>query len=255
MWLSSGTPEDPANDTVMEQHGADALFSTVKRLMHAIRTEDDEAQQDAMHRMIDIANPWMIRRWSESKMANGKPLVRMPKVIAHLVDLEWTEDKQAKLNALVERYTSYGSSGAWRVHPWQLACFSLVLGDTKDCNDVSGQRYDEWALDAWVNSLIFQWLRETFLPILVKELEEYPEPDEDDPSKVLLLPEQRRLENALPGAPPPPKAMRFCPLPGQFRHLKLWLMEYFADHGDIVHMHAEMGNDERTDMQLKIQDS
>jgi len=52
MWLFSGAPEDPEEETVMEMHGADALYSAVKSLMHVIRTEDQDAQQDAAHRMI-----------------------------------------------------------------------------------------------------------------------------------------------------------------------------------------------------------
>jgi hypothetical protein len=108
----------------------------VKSLIHAIRTDDQDAQQDAAHRMIQIVKPWMIRRWSELKLANGKPLVRIPKENAHLVDLEWTEDEQAKLKTHVERFTSRHTSGAWRVHRWHLPCFSLVLGDTEDWNDV-----------------------------------------------------------------------------------------------------------------------
>jgi hypothetical protein len=32
-------------------------------------------------------------------------------------------------------------------------------------------------------------------------------------------------------------------------------MMYFADHLDIFHMYAEMGNDERTETQLKFLDS
>ena len=87
----------------MEKHGAEALYSTVKSLMHAIRTKDEEAQQDAAHWMIQIAKPWTIRRWSESKLANGKPLLRIPKEKAHLIDLEWTEEEQAHLMTLVER--------------------------------------------------------------------------------------------------------------------------------------------------------
>jgi len=63
MWLFSGAPEDPEDETVMEKHGADALYSAVKSLMHAIRTEVQEAQQDAAHWMIQIAKPWTIRRW------------------------------------------------------------------------------------------------------------------------------------------------------------------------------------------------
>jgi hypothetical protein len=45
-------PEDPEDDTVMAMHGADALYSAVMSLMHAIWTEDQDAQQDAAHRMI-----------------------------------------------------------------------------------------------------------------------------------------------------------------------------------------------------------
>jgi len=62
MWLFSGTPEDPEDDTVMEKHGADALYSAVKNLIHAIRTKDEEAQQHVAHRMIQIAQPWTIRQ-------------------------------------------------------------------------------------------------------------------------------------------------------------------------------------------------
>jgi hypothetical protein len=37
--------------------------------------------------------------------------------------------------------------------------------------------------------------------------------------------------------------------------LKWWLIKFFVDHLDIFHMYAEMGNYERTEMQLKFQDS
>jgi hypothetical protein len=71
MWLFAGAPEDPEDETVMEMHGADVLYSALESLMDAIRTEDEEAQQDAAHGMIHIAKPWTIRRWSELKLANG----------------------------------------------------------------------------------------------------------------------------------------------------------------------------------------
>jgi len=93
-----------------------------------------------------------------------------------------------------------------------------VLGDTEDCNNVSGQRFNEWVLDTWVDSLIFRWLRESFLPSLINQHAEYSEPDEDDPLREALLPEQERHENGLPSAPPPENAVLFCHLPGQVRH-------------------------------------
>jgi len=155
----------------------------------------------------------------------------------------------------VESYTSWGTSEAWRVHRWQLACFLLVLGDTKNRNDGSGQSYDAWPLDTWLDSPIFRCLRETFLPMLVNEPVEYPKPEHDDKSSEALLPEQDRNEHALPGGPPPEEAVLFCPLPGRVPHLKCWQTKYFTYQVDIVHMYAEMGNDEHTEMQLKLPDS
>jgi len=92
--------------------------------------------------------------------------------------------------------------------------------------------------------------------MLVNESGEYPEPDEDEASNEALLHEPESLKSTLPRAPPPPqKAVLFCPLPGQVRHLKWWLTKFFADSMDIFYMFAEMGNDERTEMQLKFEDS
>jgi len=106
MWQFSGVPEYPEHDTVMEAHDAEALYSAVKSLMHAIRCEDEDTEQDVAHRIFQSAKPWTIRRWSESKVANGEPLVWIPKENPHLKDLEWTKEEQAKLKTVVKRYTS-----------------------------------------------------------------------------------------------------------------------------------------------------
>jgi hypothetical protein len=55
MWLFSGVPDDPEDDTEMEKHGAEAFYSAVKSLMHAIRTEATQAQDEMAHQMIHIA--------------------------------------------------------------------------------------------------------------------------------------------------------------------------------------------------------
>jgi hypothetical protein len=62
--LISGTPENPEADTVMERNLAEAFNSAVESLIHAIWTENEHAQQNVPHRMIPIARPWTIRRWS-----------------------------------------------------------------------------------------------------------------------------------------------------------------------------------------------
>jgi hypothetical protein len=128
-------------DTVMEMYGANARYSAVKSFMHSILTEDQDAQLNAAHRMIQISKLCTIRRWSDSKHMNGKPVVRLVQRNTHLVDLKWTEEEQATLKTLVERYTSQGASGVWRVHRWRLACFSLVLEDNMNRNEVSVKWY------------------------------------------------------------------------------------------------------------------
>jgi len=69
-----------------------------------------------------------------------------------------------------------------------------------------------------------------------------------------VLPEKQRHQNALPIALPPQKAVLFCSLCGQVHHFRWWLTKYFADHVDLFHMYAEMGNDEQAEMLLKFQD-
>jgi len=102
MWLFSGAPNDPEDKTVMEIDGAIALYSAVKSLIHAICTAHQGAQQDAAHRMIQIAKLWMIMRWSQSNLTGGKPLVWIRKENAHLVRLQWNGNDQASLKTVVE---------------------------------------------------------------------------------------------------------------------------------------------------------
>jgi len=52
MWLFSGAPADPEDKAVIDKHGAEELYSAVKSLMDAIRTEPQDAHQDAAQRMI-----------------------------------------------------------------------------------------------------------------------------------------------------------------------------------------------------------
>jgi len=116
MWLFLGVPRDPENDIVIEKDGAKALDSAVNSSMQAIWTDENDTQQNAAHWMIQIAKPWTIRKLSESKLGYGKPLVRIQKENAHLVDLERAYEDQAKSMTLAERYTSWVVSGVWRVH-------------------------------------------------------------------------------------------------------------------------------------------
>ena len=68
----------------------------------------------------------------------------------------------------------------------------------QDRNDIREEWSDEWPFGTWVDSLIFRWLRETFLPMLLNEPLEYPEPDEDNALRDALLPDRERHDHPLP---------------------------------------------------------
>ena len=52
MWLFSGVSEAPADDTVMDKHDTEAVYSGVNILIHSIRTKDEDTQQDDTQPMI-----------------------------------------------------------------------------------------------------------------------------------------------------------------------------------------------------------
>jgi len=102
-----------------------------------------------------------------------------------------------------------------------------------------------WSSDRW----------QTHLPMLVNQPAEYPEPDQDDASSEALLPEQENNENALSSASPPQKAVQYCSIPGQVRHLKGSPTKYLVDHMDLFHRYAEMVYEQCVEMQLTFQDA
>jgi hypothetical protein len=89
--------------------------------------------------------------------------------------------------------------------------------------------------------------------MLVNESAEYPKPDEDKASNEVLLHKPKSHKSTLPRTPPPPhKTVLLYPLPGHVHHLKWSLTQFFADNLDRFYMYAEMGHDERTEMQFKF---
>lgn len=87
MWLFSGVPQHPEKDTLMEKHSTEALYSTVKGVVNAIQTEDEEFQQNAAQQMIQIAKDSIIRRWSESNLTNLYITIWILEKNSHLVGL------------------------------------------------------------------------------------------------------------------------------------------------------------------------
>jgi len=254
MWLFKYAPEDPEHHTVIHKHGAEALYSTLKSFMHGIWTQYKEAEPDVAHPMIQIGNHWAIRWWLESRHLDGIPVNPIPMVNAHLIDPEWTEDVQTKLNTIVESRTTQGASVAWRVHWWRLAYCVLVLWDTKNCNDNSAKCYYEWSLNTNVDSPIVLWITVSIRPMIADESVQYPEHDEEEASGEALLHKQESNANALPNTSCSLMAVLFCPLSGRVHHMKWWLMKYFVDHVDIFHSCAEIGNNECKEIELTFLD-
>ena len=60
-------------------------------------------QLAAAQAMIDVVRPWTIRRWTESKLASGAPLISIPTEIIHHVLHEWTAEEQERLATTVGR--------------------------------------------------------------------------------------------------------------------------------------------------------
>jgi len=105
-----------------------------------------------------------------------------------------------------------------------------------------------------VNSPIFPWLRESFVPMLVNKAAQYSEPDQDVVSRAALLVEQVKYQNALPSVPPSQQMVLLCAHYSQVCYSMWWLTKYCVDHVDIFFISAEMGNEECTEMQLKFEE-
>jgi len=160
---------------------------------------------------------------------------------------------EGSLMAACMFFVSVGRQGGTQRHFWTMV-WSMATRYFGGIFDFPMTESD-LSVDTSVESSIFRWLRAIFLSILVNDPAECPTTDRDDGLREALLPDEEIHENALPSAPVAQKAVLLCPLPGQVHHLKWWLTKYFADHVDIFHQYPEMGNDERTEMELTFQDS
>ena len=97
----------------------------------------------------------MTRRWSKSKRSNEKLIFQIPRENVHLIDLELIDKEQEYLKTPLKRYTSWGTSTAWRVHSGWLACVSLILGNPEDCYDISAELHDASSFKTLVDIVIF----------------------------------------------------------------------------------------------------
>jgi hypothetical protein len=225
-WLFSNMPpeESLVDPIAVENHGPLATSAACKRLQASISSgKSPEEQQEASQAVIDAIHPWMIRRWSESRTASGAPLVPVPHAIHHPVSLEWTLPEQQEMGKVIARLKQQRLEGefgvAWRIHRWQLACFSMSLEASGD-REESGEWKVNWDDIQMEEGPIFRWLRSEFLPALIHNEAHDLLPGLNDDLVPIVVPTPSNL---------PQKAVFFCTLPGQVRHLSWWIHSHFNE--------------------------
>jgi hypothetical protein len=145
--------------------------------------------EEAYMALKTIAHPWLIRRWAESKTADGQPLVALIPHVTEDVRLSYTEEEGARLEEFITTLKDDKRGHvATVIHEWRLACLSMDLpGNDTLTNGADVQYRQEWDQDMHSPGPAIRWLRDTLVPILLGE-----------------------GANGLPN-----KAVIFAPLPGQ----------------------------------------
>ena len=121
---------------------------------------------------------------------------------------------------------------AWRVHRWQLAYFSFPLQEEGDRHDDGKCKWqEEWEPANFDEGPIFRWLQ-GFMDNLTTKSATIP----------LLNDRVEQFEAPVP-SPLRQKAVMFCPLPGQERHVQWWLWHNFSQ----VHLVRMLSDDSPDD--------
>jgi len=64
------------NEDELDSHGPCPLDSAI-----AVAKRDNTTLEEAYDQIKEIAWPWTIRHWGETKDASGEPLVRIPELV------------------------------------------------------------------------------------------------------------------------------------------------------------------------------
>ena len=206
------------DENELEHHGPLPLSSVI-----AEAKRGDITLEEAYEQIKDIAWPWTIRRWGETKDSNGEPLVRIPELVQHDVRLQYTDAEASAMDDWIKN----AKDDKWNaiqtvLHEWRLACLTMDLPDNDVSSDDSetvdrGVKYRQsWDRDRFRGGPALRWLSDVFVPQLLGT------PEGGVPNKVVI----------------------FAPLPGQASYVNWFLRTFHAGIHSILY-HAGVASRDR----------
>jgi len=201
----------------LDSHGLRPLDSTIAEVK-----SENITLEEAYEQIKDIAWPWTIRCWKETKDANGEPLVRIPELVHHDVRLQYTDDEATALDGWIEDTKGDKWNAIQTVlHEWRLACQTMDLpdndisSDNSECMDAAVPYRQSWERNSFRGGPVFRWLSDVFVPQLVGT------PEGGVPNKVLI----------------------FAPLPGQASYVSWFLRTFHASIHSILYYSGVQSRD------------
>ena len=127
--------------------------------------------EEAYLALKKIAHPWLIRRWAESKTADGQPLLALIPHLTEDVRLSYTEEEGARLQEYITTFKAERNNQvAMVIHEWRLACLSMDLPGNDTLTEGTEVHYRrEWNEDDHSPGPAIRWLGNTLVPILLGE--------------------------------------------------------------------------------------
>jgi len=177
-----------------DSHGLHPLDSAI-----AEAKRNNITLEEAYDKIKDISWLWTLRRWGETKDANGEPLVRIPKLVQHEVRLEYTNNEATAMDSWIEDTKGDKWNAIQTVlHEWCLACLTMALPDDNislddsESIDAAVAYRQSWERNSFRGGPVFRWLSEVSVPKLLGT------PEGGMPNKVVifaLLPGQASYVN------------------------------------------------------------
>ena len=183
------------------EHGPEKL----REVLAGVKT-GTIGMEEAYGLLRTIAHPWMIRRWAETKGANGEPLVALAKHVFHDVRLRYTKMEGDRLQGYIKelKEKKHGHV-ATVIHEWRLACLSMDLPGGDIVAGPGGESHyrQSWDPENFHAGPAIRWLADELVPILLGE------PANGSPNKVVI----------------------FLPLPGQVWFVYWYLQTFHTQAG------------------------